>query len=680
VVARSIAITVARLALGAAAIVLVTVSAPVRESLVALEPAVPSVLFTAALAWVALGWTTRSRGNMQASRRLRRLEARAARTLEAWGWALAILLFLLPLWSHWAMRPLGPVSAFAAPFGGIPWSDSHAHLEGGNRLLAGDAFGPFSERRPLTASLLGVRLALGGGSLRFALLIQAVLLALSAWLVSRLVGGKAGLGPAVGAFALILGLSRDFLPTAATEPLGITFSCLGVAVLLMVPERPRLTLLALGFFAVDAALHARPGPQLLLPILAVWALYAFRRAWTRAAAVLLIAGTAGGLSTMALNALYGVGESSFTAYPAYTLYGLTRSSNWRQARQDFPEEIARIGRETDVARFLYQKAFANLRRDPTDFLRALGGNEAKFLQKLPANLTRTVSLRALFVASVKRVRPSRSEVVGDLMVGLPVILAAALGFVGYLRRSRGRVEILFWGAVGLGIVLSVPFVYGDAGFRGLAAAYPFLAVALALGLSRAPRRPVLAGARLRAERLGLICGVLALALVGTALVGPAVARAFAYRPAPHDLQSLVPGRHLVVSPAGSPAVVVTHARPGTSATRSRIERGNFLRLLDLAGLDADHDAYLRGLRSPFVLVSTYDFVARRQQLIVGPVEILRQGRAFLKLEVSAAPVANFVEVVRWEALGRPAEASPGPSSEPGEADEEEPAPDPEPTP
>jgi hypothetical protein len=127
-------------------------------------------------------------------------------------------------------------------------------------------------------------------------------------------------------------------------------------------------------------------------------------------------------------------------------------------------------------------------------------------------------------------------------------------------------------------------------------------------------------------------------------------------------------------------VVVTHARPGTSSTRSRIERGDFLRLLDVAGLDADHDAYLRGLRSPFVLLSSYDFVARRQQLIVGPVEILRQGRGFLKLVVSATPVVNFVEVIGWEALGRPPEGSPGPSSEPGEADEEEPAPDPEPTP
>jgi hypothetical protein len=675
---RRVASIVARTTAGGAPIVLAALSAPIRESLVAVEPAVPSVLFTAALVWAGLRWATRGRRDARASRRLRRLEGRSARFLEAWGWAPALLLFLLPLWSHWAMRPVGPISAFAAPFGGIPWSDSHAHLEGGNRLLAGDRFGPFSERRPLTASLLAVRLALGGGNLRAALLIQAMLLGLSAWLVARLVGAMAGLAPAIAAFGVILGLSRDFLPTAATEPLGITLSCLGLAALLTVAVRPRFALLALGFFAVDAALHARPGPQLLLLFLAAWALYAFRHEWRRAAAILLVVAAAGGLSTIALDALYGVGESSFTAYPAYTLYGLTRNSNWKQAREDFPEEIPRIGRETDVARFLYRKAFANLRRDPTDFARALGGNEARFLQKLPANLTRVVSLRALFVASVKRVRPTRSEVVGDLVIGIPMLLAAAVGFVVYLRSSRNRREMLFWAAVGLGIVLSVPFVYGDAGFRGLAVCYPFMAVALALGFSDGRRRPLLAEARRLSERLAATCGVLGLALAGAALAGPALVRAFPFRPPARELQGLVPGRHLVVCPARAPALSVTNTRPGTSSSASRIDRRDFLRLLELAVLDADHDAYLQGLRSPFALLSAYDYVGRRQQLVVGPVEMRRQGTACLKLEVSEARVTDFVEVARWAALG-PGSAT-GASTDKDEGDEEKPSPETEPNP
>jgi hypothetical protein len=577
------------------------------------------------------------------------------------------------------MRPPGPASAFSAPFGGIPWSDNRAHVEGGNRLLAGDAFGYFSERRPLTASLLGVRLALSGGNLRRALLLQAVLLGVSVWLAARLVGIRAGLAPAMAAFALILGLCRDFLPTAATEPLGIALSFLGVAILISPRAWRHLGLLAGGLFALDAALHARPGPQFLLPAIMASALYAFRARWKKAAAMLVLVAAAGGLSTTALNALYGAGDSSFTAYPAYTLYGLTRNANWKQAAQDFPE-VVHTWRESDAARFLYRKAFDNLRRTPTDFLRALGRNLGTFFKKLPANLTRALSLRSLFVDSMRRVRPLRSEVVGDLLAGVPIVLAAALGFLVFLRRSGSKVAALFWLAAGVGVLLSVPFVYGDAGFRGLAAAYPFIAVALAFGMSGGRSRPLLTEPALRTERRLLrTCGLMAVGLVGAALVGPAFVRAWPLRPERRDLRDLVPGRQVVMYPARASAVVVTIDRSAPSAEMPRLERRQFLRLLDLAMLDADRDAYLRSLRSPFLLMSAYDFVSRHQQFVVGPIDIVRQDRGFAKLDVQAAPVRGILEVTSWEPLGASSAGLTGDSDQ-EDMPEEAPAPEPEPWP
>jgi hypothetical protein len=123
---------------------------------------------------------------------------------------------------------------------------------------------------------------------------------------------------------------------------------------------------------------------------------------------------------------------------------------------------------------------------------------------------------------------------------------------------------------------------------------------------------------------------------------------------------------------------VTNTRPGTSSSASRIDRRDFLRLLELAVLDADHDAYLQGLRSPFALLSAYDYVGRRQQLVVGPVEMRRQGTACLKLEVSDAPVTDFVEVARWTPLGPGSTTGALPDDD--DVGEEKPSPETEPNP
>jgi hypothetical protein len=217
-------------------------------------------------------------------------------------------------------------------------------------------------------------------------------------------------------------------------------------------------------------------------------------------------------------------------------------------------------------------------------------------------------------------------------------------------------------AATLGLLASVPFVYGDAGFRGLAAVYPLMAGALAIGLGR--RAPLAREETQRAIVRG--AAALAVALLAIALAGPALARALTRRPSPGLLQQAEAGA-VVLVPADSPAVIIS-ARPAGAGRTPRIERRDLLRMLAWAGLEPQQEAHLAGARPPFAVLSAYDYAARRQRLLLAPVEVLREGGALLAVQVQAVPGSAFLDVVGWRRLGEAGaprhDAAPTPEAEP----------------
>ena len=629
---------------GTVLIAIWSLSPALREALSAFEPALATTLFLAALVGAVLAWRARWRPSRRRS--VRAAEQRVGAVLADWGWALAILAMLAPLWSQWALRPPGGTTALAALLGYLPWSDALGHFEGGLRLLFDGAFGPYSERRPLNAAWLAVRLAVSGGSLPAALVLQAVILGLAAYALCRQVALRFGLWPALAAFALLQGLARDGIPTAATEPLGITLGCTALALLVSRQARSRLAWMAIAVFALDVALSARPGPQFLVPAVLLWGLWVFRKRWLRATATLVLAWALSTLVTYGLNRFYGSGEGSFTSYPAYTLYGLTRDSNYKQAQHDYGEEIARLGSEREVARFLYARSFDALRREPQLFAHALVENELKFLEKLGANLSRIVTLRAFFAPASERARPSESERRANLVAGLPLLLAAAGLSLARIARGRARSGRLFCLAAAAGVLGSVPFVYGDAGFRGLAAAYPFLAVFLALGLGR--RRGCL-GAHELESRVVASSAAITLTIVTLSLVVPAVAHRLWVRPDPSLSAGLSPGTTMLVSLDRAPAVLVSRTPRVGLREVPWVSEWECTQLLALAELKPD--AGLSALDLPFSLAAVYDHLTHRAYLMVGPVDLLRQ-RGFVGVEV--APLSSDGHIVRATRVVAPA--------------------------
>ena len=172
------------------------------------------------------------------------------------------------------------------------------------------------------------------------------------------------------------------------------------------------------------ALAARPGPQFLIPALIGLGLYTFRGRPIRTAILLVLAGALGSAHGGALNALYGSGEGSMTAY---TLYGLTRASNYLAARNELGSEVPAEASEGEIARVLYRRAFDNIRNDPGSLALGLWQNLRKAIGKVPPNVARAVSPRWLLVPAAVRVDPERSEMVANKRATYPVLALALLG-------------------------------------------------------------------------------------------------------------------------------------------------------------------------------------------------------------------------------------------------------------
>jgi hypothetical protein len=625
---------------GVAVLAIVAASSPARSALIAFEPAAPAALFLAgAVLAVPIGRWARAR---------RRLEVRTMRGLVRWGWAAAVLLFLVPLWSDWAMRPPSRITAFAALFGHLPWADAHGHYEGGTRLLAEGRFGGFSERRPFHAAWLAVRLGLTRGYLDPALLLQAAAVALAAWLAARAVGRRFGAGAAVATFGVILGLTRDYLPAVVTEPLGIALASLALVALLANDAARRWTTAVAGLFLLALALQARPGAQLVLPLVALWVVAAHRRRLARVAAASVLAIVIAAAHSSLLNALYGAGEASPVTYPAFTLYGLAHHTTYEQAYRDFGGEIDRLG-EKRAARVIYAASLRHIREKPSDLLAAVAGNAREAVSKLHVDLARILSPYALFAPYERRAQPEDADIWRDRWVGGAVVILAAAGFAVWLARVRSTLDFAFWVAILAGTAASAVLIFGDAGFRGLAAVYPFLAAALAIGVRLGRRRPFTGPATIEEERRDVrSASVAGCAMLALTVAGPAVAHTLAPRPPALDRTRLAPGQFAVIAPRTAPCVLVT-SRGRTHPGVPILNRSDFIRLARVAAFgDADE---ITSLRPPVVLLSAFDFVAGRQRLIVAPPSLLRSTAPFVKLAIQPLGESRyFVEAMDWSPL------------------------------
>ena len=101
------------------------------------------------------------------------------------------------------------------------------------------------------------------------------------------------------------------------------------------------------------------------------------RALGWAAAALLT----GMLLTSLLGRVYGAGESSFYARPAFFVYGLVRGTNEEQAYADFASRRGEFPNESRFARFVFAEALSEFRRHPATLVASCASGAGRVVEK-----------------------------------------------------------------------------------------------------------------------------------------------------------------------------------------------------------------------------------------------------------------------------------------------------------
>lgn len=438
--------------------------------------------------------------------------------LTAVGLLGSFLVFSLPIASLWATGK----TTYAHLGGYLPWSDSSLYQFGGVHLWQEGEIDPWNTRRPLNAGFLATRLALGDGDMQLALVLQAWMTAAACFLAARELAKIYGMAGGLMLFALLYEFVRPYLGTFLSESLGLSFGCLGFAVLWNAGRQARPWVwVGAGLLLVTVGLHTRAGPFFVLPAILLWsALWSFgdRRAAFRVIGWAIAGICAGFAGNLWLGYAFGHSDGMQHDNLSHVLYGLAAGGKgWVQVYLDHPE-IRGLASPREEAQEVYRLAFQLLGDNPRVFFAACGHAFSSFTSDVvsldfmnePGNWGHQGLLRD-----------------ANWIPILQLFGAWGLWQVYAQRRDRGLWQLL---AVLVGVLVSAPFLR-DGGHRVLAASMPYMAALPAVGIaalaslagSGPKKMPVDEGSREAPARPPVGAACIGAILVVCSLAGPMVA-------------------------------------------------------------------------------------------------------------------------------------------------------------
>lgn len=334
-------------------------------------------------------------------------------------------------------------------------SDALAYLHGALELIATGDLDQWNSRRPLTSTLLTLRVLAGAPDITAIMLLGALLISAGLLLAAREVLLVAG-GWAAFAFIVACGaFAAEWTPTTMSEGTGFAMGLFGFAALMAAWRRDSLPLFGLGVTVLSIGLMARAGPLLLVPaVVLAGPVVQWRAGWWRMAAWLAagIAGAALGIAHSGylvgqLGGPSGMIQSNFS----YTLYGLAvGGKGWTQILIDHPELFSATMQEPPEPR-IYALALEAIRTQPTLLIMAL----LEELRRVPAFFYGYFDIAA---------------------VNFWLMSGALIAIVSFANR---------WAVLGLaavaGLYASSPLIMNDGGTRVYAAAVPLMALLVAFG-------------------------------------------------------------------------------------------------------------------------------------------------------------------------------------------------------
>jgi len=349
------------------------------------------------------------------------------------------------------------------------WGGTSGHLGLGGYLPVSDALGYFRcalsiaaldtieppgfdgawcARRVLYPAMLSTLLGLTGWRPSAVLVLQALIIGLSAGVLALALQRVFGLVTAVLATIGVLVVANEYaLGNFMTEAFGLPAGLIGLALLVLSVQGKQLIgyLAIAGLALISFGMAVRAGALVVLPILGLWTVVATHNViWDRRWRLLVVAAAALALGPALQYVLlyaFGIDPSNTGGNFSTTLYGLsTGSRDWSQAYRDFAE-LFQNRSESAAFEQIQGLAIENIRARPEVFVQSLLAVGAFFRQTLFSFL-----------------QPFPIDAIATQFFWLGVLVC-----VIHFRRPRYTLLLAFC----IGEFLSAPLVFDSGGHRVL---------------------------------------------------------------------------------------------------------------------------------------------------------------------------------------------------------------------
>ncbi len=521
--------------------------------------------------------------------------------------------------------------------GRVPFSDAGGWYAGTSAVNNGQLV-QWAARRPVHALIRSGEFELAGGNYQWSLLLQAAIFSLA---VSALtISAWSAITPAVsliiwvGAFRV----GQGFLCSYLTESVGYSCACLSLAYLLTGCKDNRFGFRLAGIAWLGMAWLTRPGPlgllavPILLEAIAPTA-HRFRR--TAIAIAVLASVLLGGKIVFQLVAADGATEN---ANAAPTVYGLAIGKGWDAAYKDFyaaSPERTKLGLPEQTS-LMYREAWSKFIANPNPAFNKswtdLQDGFNKSVIALPGKLW--LSLSTTFTPW---------QVSDNALGWILLVSGTVTAFV--MTKRKSLVGLLLSGAV-IGLIASLPIVWGDGGLRGVIIAMPSILVFLSLLFTVPEELCGRQSAMGRARACVRISHAAAAAILSVLVIGLA---AYALRRSP----SVAPATPMTIYTSSDPAVFIS----------DRSHSSNLSGSAALAKLDAIQSVKDRGLSvyklgdfietlgADALIVFKFHSETPSQMLVIENAGSPRNGKLVVE---ATAPTANpyFIRATKWHWAGQ----------------------------
>lgn len=548
-----------------------------------------------------------------------------------------ILLFLLPLLNAWHLYLFGresELTTYSALGGIIPWSDAAGYYSGANNLLWDGSLDYWNIRRPLNALLFSVRLWISNGDFKIALMLQAILCALSAFWVAKTVSQTFGKMSGFLTLMVLFVFASVFIPTTLSETLGLTLGCLSFVVLWQAVQQPQKVWIFFiaGCFLMIAQ-NTRAGALFIFPLLVIWLGYqnnnhSFQKNkfQLRIPLFFIFGIITAFLYNLLLIKIYGAStDGTMHGNFATTLYGLVAGGKgWLHAYQTYPD-MAGTSSEAVFAQFLYSKSFELFKSNPSllllGFLKGIGGLVKAFISFFQRDLSQNLALKITI------------RFLGTLFLGFMLFRWKSL-YTDY-KKEIGLISICLFG-----MLISAGFIWADGSYRVFAATVPFLATAVGIVLGTRRKNTFLSNLS-KINSISFSESRNAIWL-GSFLIIAALFIPLRFKLGAH---ALLPTFHcaanenpfIIQNTQGIPYLNIEQNKESfkTLMLKSMNEnKETIVKILDLSSLS----------QTP-ILALTYNLNAKRNQLVIAPSKLFEQNSALIGICTAPIPEPEATDLI-----------------------------------